>query len=299
MSTKVYDGFRFTAKEFQHITQQIAQAVPAIEALQKQRFIQTSAHLLVSLMDSTAMALATDFRKEWSTANFELAVPETKVIGSDTPRWVIEAEIRDRRRRAQASPYRDPAIDWAAGLQCWWSPCAHAFIGYPYGELGSKVLAILKGRAIAKEFGYWNNTDEPEGMSEREWNRRRKAWDEVLDHKGAFQFDFPGTYTATMSARWEDLAGHLPVHAQRVSQQADNILCQHWLESLPQEERPTGAYSQLMGFKDAVESFTVWSARRAMLERTLAKILPTHEQLEAGYRTEQPLLLNKAEDQPC
>lgn len=31
-----------------------------------------------------------------------------------------------------------------------------------------------------REFGYWNNTDEPEGMTRREWARRNRVWSEVL-----------------------------------------------------------------------------------------------------------------------
>jgi hypothetical protein len=32
-----------------------------------------------------------------------------------------------------------------------------------------------------EEYSYWNNTDEPEGMSEEEWNKREEDW-KVLDY---------------------------------------------------------------------------------------------------------------------
>ena len=46
---------------------------------------------------------------------------------------------------------------------------------------GGKLETFLKEDSI-EEFGYWNNTDEPEGMSDEEWSSRESTWDEFLKY---------------------------------------------------------------------------------------------------------------------
>lgn len=41
---------------------------------------------------------------------------------------------------------------------------------------GREYRAALEEGGIVTEYGYWNNTDQPEGVSDREWNQREKAW---------------------------------------------------------------------------------------------------------------------------
>lgn len=46
---------------------------------------------------------------------------------------------------------------------------------------GSKELQEIFARASgAKEYGYWDNTDEPEGMGRREWGQRKRDWQKAL-----------------------------------------------------------------------------------------------------------------------
>jgi len=33
-----------------------------------------------------------------------------------------------------------------------------------------------------EEYGYWNNTDKPDDVSEDEWDERERVWDEVIDY---------------------------------------------------------------------------------------------------------------------
>lgn len=40
-------------------------------------------------------------------------------------------------------------------------------------------LDFLKEHPVLDDFRYWNNTDEPEGMSRREWAKRGRVWDAI------------------------------------------------------------------------------------------------------------------------
>ena len=44
------------------------------------------------------------------------------------------------------------------------------------------AIEILQEHPGLEKYGYWNNTDAPEDMDPREWTRRSKVWDEILDH---------------------------------------------------------------------------------------------------------------------
>jgi len=42
---------------------------------------------------------------------------------------------------------------------------------------------LLKGFELpefAEDFSYWNNSDRPDELSDREWNRRGRTWDKII-----------------------------------------------------------------------------------------------------------------------
>jgi hypothetical protein len=45
-------------------------------------------------------------------------------------------------------------------------------------------LNVFNNHPGFSEYNYWNNTDEPEGMSEEEWSSRARRWDELLGSSG-------------------------------------------------------------------------------------------------------------------
>lgn len=55
-------------------------------------------------------------------------------------------------------------------------PYKENIYGIYYGEL----LEIFLNYDIAQEFGYWNNTDKPEGISLNSWNKRSVIWDNIF-----------------------------------------------------------------------------------------------------------------------
>lgn len=56
-------------------------------------------------------------------------------------------------------------------------PYKRRIYGMYFGETYAKEWRSLEA---VGEFGYWNNTDRPEGISARGWGQRRKIWDEIL-----------------------------------------------------------------------------------------------------------------------
>lgn len=54
-----------------------------------------------------------------------------------------------------------------------------------YGEHQGYETA-LKKIGLFEDYGYWNNTDEPEDMTYEQWEARGKEWDSLLDKDGTF-----------------------------------------------------------------------------------------------------------------
>lgn len=73
------------------------------------------------------------------------------------------------------SPYKGPQGDFSCDF-CVWDYKSYFYM-YPIGTLNNWDFSEIYKIPCLEDFRYWNNTDEPEGMTRREWNRRGRIWD--------------------------------------------------------------------------------------------------------------------------
>lgn len=50
-----------------------------------------------------------------------------------------------------------------------------------FGSQSQENIKALIKSGVVEDYGYWNNTDEPENVTEEEWEERRKAWSSIDD----------------------------------------------------------------------------------------------------------------------
>lgn len=50
-----------------------------------------------------------------------------------------------------------------------------------FGDNTREYTSLLVERDVVTEYGYWNNTDPEEGVSEEEWMTRAKAWSDFAE----------------------------------------------------------------------------------------------------------------------
>jgi len=86
--------------------------------------------------------------------------------------------INKRCRNVINSTERDVSYD--LDLSILFAPANKKILIYPYYEY-REYFDLLK--KYFKDYGYWNNSDKPEDVSEKNWNIRRKTWNDVLDNK--------------------------------------------------------------------------------------------------------------------
>jgi hypothetical protein len=86
--------------------------------------------------------------------------------------------INKRCKNVLNSLERDVSYDF--DLSILFAPANKKIFIYPYYEY-REYFDLLK--KYFKNYGYWNNTDKPEDITEKNWNIRRKSWDKVLNNK--------------------------------------------------------------------------------------------------------------------
>ncbi|MHB8226265.1 hypothetical protein [Acidithiobacillus sp.] len=85
--------------------------------------------------------------------------------------WMeLRAETVDKGRRM-------PAVD--TDFQLVFFPDGDRFLGIAFTEHPRWFRHWLR-QPLVSEYRYWNNTDQPNGISRKEWERRADAWDRVL-----------------------------------------------------------------------------------------------------------------------
>lgn len=95
---------------------------------------------------------------------------------------------------------RRDSLQLGCGYKLWLPPGRWVY-GSPWGR--ECFHPGLPG--FVQEYGYWNNSERPEGIGKREWRRRKRAWETVFAFGEKFgrldmvSFDAAHPYTYDMS----------------------------------------------------------------------------------------------------
>lgn len=98
-------------------------------------------------------------------------------IGLEKAKRVMEIrEVVETLYEQSLSPFRNPSVDLECGLRIF--PDGSFFNIRPWGE-----YHMFKdfSSEVGKDWSYWDNSDKPEGISSKEWARRKTSWNRVDD----------------------------------------------------------------------------------------------------------------------
>jgi len=82
----------------------------------------------------------------------------------------------DRRAEVRRTGHRDPAVDTSFDL-CF-IPVEGKTLGIAFVERGAWFQEWLKQPGVA-EYGYWNSSEQPDEISDAEWERRARDWEVI------------------------------------------------------------------------------------------------------------------------
>ena len=158
MSTKIYNGFRFAGvKSVNTAFDILREMAPQFRAMAKERAIVFLVNRATNLYD---------LRK----ANPEERQTDVSVLTN------ADMLIRRDLKEAQA---RNATDLYDFGMSVTLAPVNGRVIGILYANNREMGKAFTSHKAI-RPYGYWDNTDEEEGVSEKEWSQRRGDWSQVL-----------------------------------------------------------------------------------------------------------------------
>lgn len=163
MSTKIYNGFiinlaspRDVFEEFQRLSTEVSQIAVA-------EYAEWFADSWTAELDRTAFRVRSGSvdESELSKLSYadKLAKRREALREIDNGWWTPEQDW-------------DFSISFAPHTELKW-------LGIFYADKDS-FRSLLFEQPWFQEYGYWNNTDQPDGITDEEWDLREKNWDKML-----------------------------------------------------------------------------------------------------------------------
>lgn len=166
MSTKIYNGIKIKNpgsifdlnKKMSNISQEVI--IPeSIKALNK-----------ISANNAVEELVRAIYKNNYGSGDEKISI-RGKIIESIN-------DINDRRGEVSRTQRRDPVVDTDASI---------VVIPTKNGELLAIPFINMRGiedlflkHIEHEDYGYWNNSDQPDGVSDESWDQRRKAWEEAM-----------------------------------------------------------------------------------------------------------------------
>lgn len=116
-------------------------------------------------------------------------------------RYYMWEKVLEEAKKASEGSQRDPTHCLDCGVNIWIYK-NHAY-SIPNGE--QFLWKGIKYPPWVEDYAYWNNTDQPEGITQKQWDARGKVWDKVCldkwnDHRlwhDVISFKDPMDYIAS------------------------------------------------------------------------------------------------------
>lgn len=200
MSTKIYNGIKFKAKNFKELFESIQKIRPEIEALSQEMYSKYLHRLATELYDDSVMC---------------------GVEGKD---FFYRAKqfFKQMCDESDFKNIRHPDEDLSFSISVF--PLGNKFLGIYHTE-HEEYVEILRRYDIIEDYHYQNSTDKPENINTRFWNKRCKDWDKVLGwdkiYKRSFSFELIKSIEFFRFSRNID---YLPSFEQRVKRIASEMV---------------------------------------------------------------------------
>lgn len=161
------------------------------------------------------------------------------------------AQVADRQRQIERSRYRDPQVDFDFDIDLF----SHG--GRLYGIVRSERQAwidLWMARKDVEEFGYWDCSDPPSGISEKAWKQREAIWDAIMPSG----IPARSCWTASLVDKLQDIGlddlhlvlDELPSFTERVDRVARGICLNNRFRELA-EAAPPAIWSSVPMFEVA------------------------------------------------
>ena len=182
MSTKIYNGLRIKYMTMQELIPFSKELRAQLEPIAKEEFLKS----YTKMLEEAIVFIQTGVQIDSCIHNYnELSALENPTF-KDVNR-VIDKEIRQfikANKSATTITESVSAFDFDTSLCVF--PLSRKILAVPICNNERLMNALLENENITA-YGYWNNTDKPDNVSNREWNTRKKDWDKALPSIGVLR----------------------------------------------------------------------------------------------------------------
>lgn len=267
MSIKIYNGLILEGRSTKKLLASIVATKAAIQKLVDEKNAKVVGKRVSEYIDKITLQLAMNPGADLT--NDEL----TNYPASD-----IYRDVRKEQETCRGGLSREPSIDCDVELIVNMHPKSGALLCRIQEERVGAYEAFLASPGFS-DFVFWDNSERPENLSAKSWNRRRKIWDEACDDTDSKAFSFkwvPGYLEK------EALIAALPSFESRVLGNAKNWAYHLEVEKIPEKEVRGGNFSPYMRAMGKVdqelsemkgELFDAYCERQSFLRKTLIEDL--------------------------
>lgn len=161
MSTKIYDGFKFKAKNLDEV-------LFILNEFSQKAEVKCQEIAKMDLLDDISAMIDESFLNMTSSIKEEERGKRFLSLAKDNVKEKIKSD---------EVFHGDINLDIAILVY------KKNYLGIPFSQ-NNHVKELIQKESWYEEYGYWNNTDRPDFVEPRAWSRRKKVWD------GAFGNEF-------------------------------------------------------------------------------------------------------------
>lgn len=182
MSTKIYNGLRIKYMTMQELIPFSKELRAQLEPIAKEEFLKS----YTKMLEEAIVFIQTGVQIDSCIHNYNgLSALENPTF-KDVNR-IIDKEIRQfikANKSATTITESVSAFDFDTSLCVF--PLSRKILSVPICNNERLMNALLENENITA-YGYWNNTDKPDNVSNREWNTRKSDWDKALPGIGVLR----------------------------------------------------------------------------------------------------------------
>ena len=182
MSTKIYNGLRIKYMTMQELIPFSKELRAQLEPIAKEEFLKS----YTKMLEEAIVFIQTGVQIDSCIHNYnELSALENPTF-KDVNR-IIDKEIRQfikANKSATTITESVSAFDFDTSLCVF--PLSRKILAVPICN-NERLMNALSENENITEYGYWNNTDKPDNVSNREWNTRKSDWDKALPGIGVLR----------------------------------------------------------------------------------------------------------------
>jgi len=207
MSTKIYNGFRIPHIDLFELMDQLKVLQVKLEALRLKKLSEKVAMMTCKFIDMNKAGIPLN----------ESIVSEFKIDGSFCPFMKVNNFVRRETENMKKTGIRNPEFDFEFDVSLFTTKDWVLMITFFDNKFGyDKIWNELPN---LEEYGYWNNTDRLDDVTDEEWDERGKLWDSVLGNSAVAQnsFTFEFLSKSIPYILVDDILNHMPTVEKRVN----------------------------------------------------------------------------------